>query len=160
MLCAHYAAVTTTWSWNRTTTATRTIPGQSSARTAERSGRYMYTGRRTSPLPPGWGSIRAQVLQRDPICRWGSLPEDHADPGLCMERSTDADHTGSPTNHDLSALRGLCTRHHAIRTGRQGAAGKAQRAFSRKRPPDEHPGFRRLDRTYDRNDVTPGSARP
>ena len=97
---------------------------------------------RTAPLPPNWGQIRAFVLQRDPQCRWGSLPEDMANPGLCPNRSTDADHIGDPSNHNPDALRGLCMNHHATRTGRQGASGKAATMRTRKRPKEQHPGFR------------------
>src|SRR6516165_10884777 len=84
----------------------------------------MYTGRRREPLPPNWGQIRAAVLARDPICKWGSLASDMAEPGPCQKRSTDADHIGDINDHRLEALRGLCTNHHATRTGRQGAAGR------------------------------------
>jgi hypothetical protein len=104
----------------------------------------MYTGRRTTPLPKNWGLIRAAVLGRDPVCQWGSLREDMADPGRCPNRSTDADHTGDPNDHRLEALRGLCTNHHATRTGRQGAAGKAAVMRTRKRPKEQHPGYRKL----------------
>ena len=60
---------------------------------------YSSTSRRRVPLPPNWGAIRAFVLQRDPICRWGSIEEDMANPGLCPNRSTDADHIGDPNDH-------------------------------------------------------------
>ena len=101
-----------------------------------------YTGRRSSPLPPNWGQIRAVVLQRDPICRWGSIESDMANPGLCPNRSTDADHIGNPNDHRPEALRGLCTNHHATRTGRQGSAGKAAVMRTRKRPKEQHPGYK------------------
>ena len=97
---------------------------------------------RTVPLPRNWGQIRLFVLQRDPQCRWGSLPEDMANPGLCLNRSTDADHTGDPNDHRPESLRGLCTNHHATRTGRQGAAGKAAVMRTRKRPKERHPGYK------------------
>ena len=103
----------------------------------------MSSSRRTFRLPPNWGQIRAFVLQRDPICRWGSIEEDMANPGLCPNRSTDADHIGDPNDHSPGALRGLCTNHHATRTGRQGAAGKAAVMRTRKRPKEQHPGFKR-----------------
>lgn len=99
--------------------------------------------RRTVPLPPGWGAIRASVLVRDPVCRWGTLPEDMAEPGMCRERSVDADHIGDPSDHRLEKLRGLCTRHHAIRTGRQGAAVWNAQRPTRKRPQEPHPGYRK-----------------
>lgn len=100
------------------------------------------SSRRIYPLPSNWGVIRASVLARDPICRWGSLPEDMAEPGRCPNRSTDADHIGDQNDHSLVALRGLCTNHHATRTGRQGAAGKAAVMRTRKRPKEQHPGYK------------------
>jgi hypothetical protein len=104
---------------------------------------YMSAGSwRTVPLPPNWGAIRAFVITRDPQCTWGSIREDMAEPGRCLNRSTDADHTGDPNDHSPEALRGLCTNHHATRTGRQGAAGKAAVMRTRKRPRDKHPGFK------------------
>ena len=101
------------------------------------------TSWRTVPLPPNWGQIRAAVIARDPVCRWGSLEDDKAEPDRCPNRSTDADHIGEPWDHRLEALRGLCWNHHATRTGRQGAAGTARVARSRKRPKEPHPGYRR-----------------
>ena len=92
-------------------------------------------------LPPNWQAIRALVLQRDPICTWGSLDEDMAEPGRCPNRSTDADHIGDINDHRIAVLRGLCANHHATRTGRQGAAGAARVARSRKRPKEKHPGY-------------------
>jgi hypothetical protein len=99
--------------------------------------------RRTVPLPRGWEAIRATVLARDPVCRWGTLPEDMAEPGMCQARSTDADHTGDPSDHRLEMLRGLCPRHHAIRTGRQGAAAWNASRPTRRRPPEQHPAYRK-----------------
>lgn len=94
-------------------------------------------------MPPNWGQIRAAVIARDPVCRWGSLEEDKAEPGRCPNRSTDADHIGEPWDHRPEALRGLCVRHHQVRTGRQGAAGKTAVMRTRKRPKEQHPGFKR-----------------
>ena len=94
-------------------------------------------------MPPNWPQIRAAVIARDPICRWGSLDEDMAEPGRCPNRSTDADHIGDPNNHDPGMLRGLCTNHHATRTGRQGAAGRIAVQRTRKRPQEPHPGFKK-----------------
>jgi hypothetical protein len=98
---------------------------------------------RTGPLPSNWDSIRPFILGRDPICRWGSLPSDMAEPNGCQELSTEVDHIGASWDHRLIALRGICQHHHAIRTGRQGAAGKTAVMLTRKRPPDPHPGYRR-----------------
>jgi 5-methylcytosine-specific restriction enzyme A len=98
---------------------------------------------RTSPLPADWESLRIFVLGRDPICRWGMLSSDMAEPNSCQELSKEVDHIGEPWDHRPIALRGLCQRHHATRTGRQGAAGKTAIMLTRRRPKDPHPGFRR-----------------
>jgi hypothetical protein len=97
---------------------------------------------RKEPLPPNWGQIRAFIITRDPQCTWGSLQEDMSEHGRCPNRSTDVDHTGEPWDHSPQALRGLCQRHHQVRTGRQGAAGKAAVMRTRKRPQERHPGFK------------------
>jgi len=69
----------------------------------------MYTGRRTIPLPPGWGSIADSILVRDPVCRWGILPSED---GPCGARSTEVDHIGDPSDHRPELLRGICRPHH------------------------------------------------
>jgi len=101
-------------------------------------------GPRTRPLPANWPDIRRAVLQRDPVCQWGSLPDDMAEPGLCREPSVECDHTGASDDHRLEMLRGLCHHHHSIRSARQGAAAKNALASQRKRPKEPHPGYKRL----------------
>lgn len=95
---------------------------------------------RSEPLPSNWPSIRYAVLERDPVCRWGSLPGEE---GRCGLASTDADHTGDPGNHDPAFLRGLCTWHHRHRTALQGVAARLARPDLRKRPKENHPAYRR-----------------
>jgi hypothetical protein len=102
---------------------------------------------RSFPLPRNWRSIKRKVLLRDPICRWGMLPEDGAFLGCCIAASTTADHMGHPNDHRLEMLRGLCQFHHSIRSTSQRTAasarirGKAARA----RKPERHPAYRKGD---------------
>jgi 5-methylcytosine-specific restriction enzyme A len=99
---------------------------------------------RTSDLPADWDKfIRPAILQRDPFCLWGSLRDDRAGIDyVCGERSQEVDHIGDPANHEPYNLRGLCSSHHATRTGRQGAAAMLALRPQRNRPPDKHPGFK------------------
>src|SRR4051812_31899482 len=66
-------------------------------------------------LPPGWRTIRAHVLQRDPICR---------DASGCTSPSTDVDHIHAGDDDALSNLQGLCRRHHLAKSGREGATAR------------------------------------
>lgn len=98
---------------------------------------------RREPLPPGWGSLRASVLARDPVCTWGTLP---GEVGGCHSRSTDADHInrfGSQVS--LGNLRGLCSEHHGIKSGQEGGRASAERRAEVKkregRPGRAHPGI-------------------
>jgi 5-methylcytosine-specific restriction enzyme A len=104
------------------------------------------TGRwRTSDLPQdrAYLVVRNYVLRRDPFCRWGSLPDDRAGTDYrCPAPSDEVDHIGDPRNHDPSNLRGLCSEHHATRTGRQGAAARHALTPRRNRPTERHPGFK------------------
>jgi 5-methylcytosine-specific restriction enzyme A len=97
---------------------------------------------RSSPLPGNWGSIRRAVLQRDPVCRWGLLPDED---GPCRLPSQDCDHIGEPDDHRPEMLRGLCPGHHRVRTRKQTSAavsaGMKRWHGRRLRPPDKHPGF-------------------
>jgi hypothetical protein len=99
--------------------------------------------RRSVPLPSGWDGLRGPILARDPSCRYGSIPEDMYEPGRCQAPSTEVDHIGDPDDHRHEMLRGLCTRHHNIRTSRQAALARNATRVTRKRPPESHPGFRR-----------------
>jgi hypothetical protein len=94
---------------------------------------------RTTPLPNGWGRLRASVLIRDPICRWGMLP---GEDGPCHMPSTTSDHMGPPDDHRIELLRGLCEPHHVRRSASQGQAAKTARYRAMKfRPKEPHPGF-------------------
>jgi 5-methylcytosine-specific restriction enzyme A len=94
---------------------------------------------RTTPLPSGWGRLRASVLMRDPICRWGMLP---GEDGPCHMPSTTSDHIGPPDDHRIELMRGLCDPHHKRRSGQQGAVARTARYRAMKyRPREPHPGF-------------------
>jgi hypothetical protein len=95
---------------------------------------------RSTPLPPGWGRLRASVLARDPGCQWGILPGEEWG---CGQDSTEVDHLGSPDDHRLEMLRGLCHSHHLRRTGAQIGAQNAARRSMRMRPVEPHPGILR-----------------
>lgn len=111
-----------------------------------------YPGRwRTSPLPADWPELRADILARDPICMWGFIPSDgptiyrivlQTGQHVCVERSTEVDHIGASDDHRPTSLRGLCSPHHATRTGRQGAEARNKLPNLRLRPKERHPGFR------------------
>ena len=68
---------------------------------------------------PEWKAIRLAVLERDPVCTWGSLPADRAS-APCPSPSTDCAHiTPWPAGDDsFENLRGLCHRHHSSETSR------------------------------------------
>jgi len=90
---------------------------------------------RTVPLPPGWDTvIRPRILKRDPTCMlrthcWGA-------------RSTEVDHGDlGPDVHSDDNLRGVCSRCHGHRTGRQGAAAMHAARHSRLRRPPERPSL-------------------
>ena len=97
-----------------------------------------YSGRRTIPLPPGWGSIAYRVIARDPVCRWGILPGEE---GLCGQDSTEVDHMGDPSDHRIEVLRGICQTHHQKRTSGQANAARSRIRSLRYRAPDRHPGY-------------------
>lgn len=98
----------------------------------------MAGSRRTVPLPPNWHAIVTAILARDPVCRWGALPEED---GYCRSDSTEVDHMGQAWEHDESVLRGICHIHHVARTSRQANAAKEKRRQLRYRPQENHPGF-------------------
>ncbi len=86
---------------------------------------------RLKRLPPGWKTIRARVLARDPVCK------------LCGIRpSTHCDHIQAKTDdHRPEGLQGVCAECHGRKSSREG--NEAPRAKpGRTRPPEQHPGLR------------------
>lgn len=74
---------------------------------------------RRSRLPPGWGSLRRQVLARaGGRCEW----VDPVTGVRCCAPATDADHRLAKTDdHRLEALQALCGRHHSRKSSVEGA---------------------------------------
>lgn len=99
----------------------------------------MSTSWRSAPLPPGWKRIRAAILDRDPICRWGLFPDED---GPCANPSTDCDHLGAPDDNSPGALRGLCHPHHERRSQAQRSAARWTPERSRRRPQQAHPAYK------------------
>jgi 5-methylcytosine-specific restriction endonuclease McrA len=87
------------------------------------------TERRRSPLPRNWPQLRQHVLGRDGhVCTLGY--------DGCLVLATEVDHVGDRDDHSPDNLRSACSRCHATRTGRQGAA-----KTRRRREPEPHPGL-------------------
>ena len=87
---------------------------------------------RAKRLPPGWRTIRARILARDPICK------------ICGVRpSTHCDHIQAKTDdHREAGLQGVCVECHKQKSSREG--NDAQRVNprpGRRRPPEQHPGL-------------------
>ena len=74
---------------------------------------------RHDTLPDDWPSRVAYVLARDPVCTLQLAG--------CTGDSTQVDHAGPRTDHDVGSLRGVCGPCHASRSGAQGAAGRVRR---------------------------------
>jgi 5-methylcytosine-specific restriction endonuclease McrA len=88
---------------------------------------------RAKRLPRGWPTIRARILDRDPVCT------------ICGVRpSTQVDHHQAKTDdHGDAALRGVCGPCHDQKSSREGnAAQRTRRYRNSRRPPEQHPGLR------------------
>lgn len=85
---------------------------------------------RKARLPASWAKLRAEVLERDPICR------------ICNVRPSGfADHIKAKTD-DHAMLQGVCGPCHDQKSSREG--NDAQRANPRPgriRPAEKHPGL-------------------
>lgn len=90
--------------------------------------------RRTRPLPPNWRTLRNATIERDGHqCTWTE-----PDGSRCPEtHHLEVDHIGDPDDH--TALRTLCTWHHAKRTAAQAVAARLRNP--RRRPTPRHPGL-------------------
>lgn len=89
---------------------------------------------RRARLPRDWDRIRASILERD---RW--LCQLHYEG--CTRIAQEVDHIQAGDNHHPTNLQAACTRCHATKSTREGAAARARIAASRYRPPDPHPGL-------------------
>lgn len=96
------------------------------------SGKWAGSTRRLR-LPPNWNQLRAEVRTRS-----GGRCEEVGDDGRrCNEPGRDCDHIVRGDLHDLSNLQWLCPKHHASKSGREGAAARPRE----RRPPEKHPGL-------------------
>jgi len=96
---------------------------------------WASSNRRTE-LPPNWHKLRAVILRRD-----GHRCTHHDNGRRCEAKATDVDHIGDRHNHQPDNLTSLCHPHHATKTLREAAAGRAAR--SNRRPEQRHPGLRK-----------------
>lgn len=97
----------------------------------------MPDGRRASPRPGNWKTIRAQVLRRDGHqCTWTEPDGTRCQATTALE----CDHIGDRDNHNLDNLRTLCSWHHGKRTAAQALAARI--AKHPKRTPRRPPGLR------------------
>jgi 5-methylcytosine-specific restriction endonuclease McrA len=99
----------------------------------------MSQGRRSQPLPKGWGRLRARILRRDGYaCQWPV-----ATGGACGAHANQVDHkVGAQTggSDELSNLWALCEWHHNRKTGRE-ASAVAHAQPPKARPAEPHPGM-------------------
>lgn len=105
----------------------------------------MPGSRRTVPLPANWRSICRIVLTRDPFCRYGQCDINGEPVMICGNPSEQVDHIGSPNDHRLAMLRGICTYHHLKRSSMQANAVRARQRSLRLRPREKHPAYLRPD---------------
>lgn len=98
---------------------------------------------RRQRLPSDWRDRRQKRLELDDYkCRWFEHGQ------LCGRPATEVDHIKAMTDdHRIEALQSLCTYHHAIKSGREGAkarAAKYRAAISKSkkkfRRDEPHPG--------------------
>ena len=88
---------------------------------------------RVKRLPPGWKTIRARILERDPICK------------ICKVRpSAFCDHIeAKQDDHSETGLQGVCGPCHDQKSSREGNEAQRQNPRpGRTRPPEQHPGLR------------------
>lgn len=93
------------------------------------------SGRRDE-LPPNWPELRKAVIARDRTCRWRVGPGQ-----LCCKPGNQVDHIIRGNDHRPENLQLLCTRHHRIKSSREGAAAAAARRRALN-PPEVHPALR------------------
>lgn len=84
------------------------------------------TSNRRASLPGDWSTLRARILDRDPVCRLAYVGTWLTSTGTarCTRVSTDVDHIGSPVDHRPDNLRGVCHPCHVRRTVDQSRAGR------------------------------------
>jgi len=102
---------------------------------------------RRSRLPDNWDSLRLSVFRSDGWrCRFEFRPgqrcpvrdDTHTGAGL------ECDHIKPGDDHSPANLRTLCKRHHLMKSGGEGAAGRKAKqvaALSKFRRKETHPGL-------------------
>ncbi|UFD97940.1 HNH endonuclease [Streptomyces phage Pablito] len=95
---------------------------------------------RRSRLPKDWSKIRLRVLRRDGG-QCTALTEAGA---RCDSSASDVDHIVAGDDHSLGNLRSLCSYHHKIKSGQEGAAAynaKRRAIAKRFQRSEQHPGL-------------------
>ena len=103
---------------------------------------------RRSRLPPNWRKLRLRVMRRDQnACQWVvnlRTGETHDAP------ATEVDHIVPGDDHSMSNLQALCSKHHAQKSGTEGARaaanGRAIRKAQLEKRAEVHPGLIRPPR--------------
>ncbi len=91
---------------------------------------------RRSRLPADWLIVRAKVLKRDR--RMCQVSEEGR---RCGRYANEVDHIVNNDDHSMANLQAICRYHHGIKTALEG--NRAQKRYSRNRPPEPHPGMRK-----------------
>ena len=92
---------------------------------------------RRSRLPSNWSYLRRQVLSRD-----NHRCQHKDEGGWCGEYADEVDHIRPGDCHELWNLRALCSYHHAVKSGQEGAAARNKKRAeieSRFRREERHP---------------------
>src|SRR5688500_9254586 len=93
---------------------------------------------RVSPLPPGWRTLRLQILERDGY----QCTRTRRDGSRCPARATDVDHTNGPDDHRPEVLRSLCGWCHRHVTSKQANEARNMKGRGTERPRSRrHPGL-------------------
>lgn len=95
---------------------------------------------RKGRLPDDWTQRRRAVLRRCGGRCEAYLPKTGK---RCPRPATDVDHVVPGDDHSLRNLRGLCAHHHGKKSSQEGAAARRPKG-AKKRPPELHPGARRV----------------
>lgn len=80
---------------------------------------------RRAELPANWATVIVPAVRR----RSGGRCERVEDGVRCVERAHSVDHDKDPDSHALSNLVDLCRRHHATKTGSEGARAVRRRGW-------------------------------
>lgn len=94
---------------------------------------------RRSELPPDWDKRRARRFKHDGYrCTWTNVYDER-----CNGPAEECDHKVPGPDHSHENLRSLCSYHHGIKSGQEGAAARssAWRQNNQKfRRREQHPG--------------------